>query len=263
MKNYKLSIIAMVVLSTTLAGCNSSDKSQEITPRVTQEEQGGESALRNMAIDSGSTVMSPDAVDVPGAEGVTNLIDGNDGSKFLSFSNSVSVEFTAPKAYAIKSYALISGNDAPERDPASWTVEGSNDGTTWTEIDNRSGQTFGSRGEKRTFELLTNEVEYQHYRFSFENNPATAAGIFQLAEIELMVIADAPLVAFASNKSRAEVGEEVQFWDRSLANPTSWQWTFENGDPATSTVRNPLVTFSSLGTKSITLMATNDKGSNE
>ncbi len=263
MKNYKLSIIAMVVLSTTLAGCNSSDKSQEITPRVTQEEQGGESALRNMAIDSGSTVMSPDAVDVPGAEGVTNLIDGNDGSKFLSFSNSVSVEFTAPKAYAIKSYALISGNDAPERDPASWTVEGSNDGTTWAEVDNRSGQTFGSRGEKRTFELLTNEVEYQHYRFSFENNPATAAGIFQLAEIELMVIADAPLIAFASNKSRAEVGEEVQFWDRSLANPTSWQWTFENGDPATSTVRNPLVTFSSLGTKSITLMATNDKGSNE
>lgn len=261
MKNYKLSLIAMVVLSTTLVACNGSDKSLEITPKQIASEQG-DSLLRNMAIDSGSTIISPDAVDVPGGEGITNLIDGNDGSKFLSFSNSVSVEFSAAKAYALKGYALISGNDAPERDPAEWTLEGSTDGATWVEVDSRSGQTFGSRGEKRTFELLTNEVEYQHYRFSFANNPATAAGIFQLAEIELTVVADAPLVDFASNVSRAEIGGKVQFWDRSLANPTGWAWTFEDGEPATSTERNPAVTFSSLGAKSVTLVATNDKGSN-
>lgn len=262
MKNNKLSLIAMVVLSATLAGCNGSDKSLEITPKQTQEDKQ-DSLLRNMAIDSGGTIMSPDSVDSPGAEGVTNLIDGNDGSKFLSFSDSVSVEFSAAKPYALKGYSLISGNDAPERDPASWTVEGSTDGTTWTEIDSRSGQSFGSRGEKRSFELLTNETEYQHYRFSFTNNPETAAGIFQLAEIELTVVADAPLVAFASNVSRAEIGEKVQFWDQSLANPTGWKWTFEDGEPATSTDRNPAVTFTSLGAKSVTLVASNDKGENE
>ena len=216
MKNFKLSLIAIVVLSTTLAGCNGSDKSLEITPKKA-ESVTASSALRNMAIDSGNTISSPDGVNVPGGEGINNLIDGNDGSKFLSFSDSVSVEFSAAKPYALKGYALISGNDAPERDPAEWTVEGSGDGTIWVEIDSRSGQTFGSRGEKRTFEMLTNEVEYQHYRFSFANNPATAAGIFQLAEIELTVVADAPLVDFASNISRAEIGENVQFWDRSLA----------------------------------------------
>ena len=262
MKNNKLSIIAMVVLSMTIAACNGSDKSLEVTPKHI-EENNADSLLRNMAIDSGSTVDSPDSVDSPGAEGVNNLIDGNDGSKFLSFSNSVSVEFSAAKAYTLKGYALISGNDAPERDPAEWTLEGSTDGTTWTEVDSRSGQSFGSRGEKRTFELPTNEVEYQHYRFSFANNPETAAGIFQLAEIELTVVADAPLVDFASNVSRSEVGGKVQFWDRSLANPTSWTWTFEDGEPATSTERNPAVTFTSLGAKSVTLVATNDKGSNE
>jgi PKD repeat protein len=262
MKNFKLSLIAMVVLSTTLAGCNGSDKSLEITPKKA-ESVTASSALRNMAIDSGSTISSPDGVNVPGGEGINNLIDGNDGSKFLSFSNNVSVEFSAAKPYALKGYALISGNDAPERDPAEWTVEGSADGTTWIELDSRSGQTFGSRGEKRTFEMLTNEVEYQHYRFSFANNPATAAGIFQLAEIELTVVADAPLVDFASNISRAEIGDNVQFWDRSLANPTGWQWTFEDGEPATSTDRNPAVTFTSLGAKSVTLVASNAKGSNE
>ena len=263
MKNNKLSLVAMVVISATLAGCNGSDESLEITPKQSQENQSSEAALRNMAIDSGSTISSPDGVDVPAAEGVTNLIDGNDGSKFLSFSNSVTVVFSAAKPYALKGYALISGNDAPERDPAEWTLEGSTDAATWIEVDSRSGQSFGSRGEKRTFELLTNEDKYQHYRFSFSNNPETAAGIFQLAEIELTVVADAPLVAFASNKSRAEIGDTVQFWDRSLANPTSWQWTFENGEPATSDVRNPSVTFSTLGAKSVTLVATNNKGSNE
>jgi len=263
MKNNKLSLIAMVVLSTTLVGCNGSDKSLEITPKQIQDNQSSSSALRNMSVDSGNIISSSDAVDAPATEGVSNLIDGNDGSKFLSFSNNVTVEFSAAKSYAIKGYALISGNDAPERDPAEWTLEGSTDGATWAELDNRAGETFGSRGEKRTFELLTNDNEYQHYRFKFANDPASAAGIFQLAEIELMVIADAPLVDFASNKIRAEVGEKVQFWDRSLANPTSWQWTFENGEPATSNVRNPSVTFSSLGAKSVTLVASNDKGSSE
>ena len=262
MKNNKLSLIAMVIISATLAGCNGSDKSLEITPKQTQEDKQ-DSFLRNMATDSGGTIISPDSVNTPDTEGVANLIDGNDGSKFLSFSDSVAVEFSAAKPYAIKGYALISGNDAPERDPASWMLEGSTDGTTWTEIDNRSGQSFGARGEKRTFELLPNETEYQHYRFSFQNNPETAAGLFQLAEIELTVVADAPLVAFSSNVSRAEIGEKVQFWDQSLANPTGWKWAFEDGEPATSTDRNPAVTFTSLGPKSVTLVASNGKGENE
>ncbi|MGB1198045.1 MAG: basic secretory protein-like protein [Thalassotalea sp.] len=263
MKNSKLSLVAMVVLSTTLGACNSSDKSLEVTPKQVQEDQSGDSALRNMSVDSGNTIISPDSVNSPAAEGIGNLIDGNEGSKFLSFSDSVTVEFSAAKPYALKGYALISGNDAPERDPAQWLLEGSTDGTTWTEVDSRVGESFGSRGEKRTFELTNNEIEYQYYRFSFSNNPDTAAGLFQLAEIEFMVVADAPLVEFASNKTRAEVGEAVQFWDRSLANPTSWQWTFKDGEPATSTERNPLVKFTSLGAKSVTLVAANDKGENE
>ena len=253
----------MVVLSAALAGCNSSDKSQPITPKVVKDKETGDSPLRNMVTDSGTVVSAADSVDSPEAEAVANLIDGNAGSKFLSFSDSVTVELTAAKEYAIKSYSLVSGNDAPERDPSTWTLAGSVDGTTWVDIDSQAGQTFSDRGLKRTFDLADNEAMYTYYRFSFSNAPETAAGIFQLAEIELTVIADAPLVAFESNKKRAEVNEAVQFWDSSLANPTSWMWTFEDGVPATSTAKNPSVKFSSLGTKKVTLVATNDKGSNE
>jgi len=254
----KLTLLSLAIMSTTLVGCNSSDKALEITPRAEQASENTDSALRNMSVDVGNIIVSPDAIDPPAAESVDNLIDGDTGSKFLSFSDQVTVVFTAVKPYVLKSYSLVSGNDAPERDPATWTLEGSVDGTTWLELDSNSGQTFSGRGTRNEYPLTNNEVAYQYYQFKFANE--TNAGLFQLAEVELMVKADKPLVDFASNKSRAEIGEEVQFWDRSLANPTAWQWTFEGGSPATSTAKNPLVTFDALGSKSVTLVASNDKG---
>ncbi|MGV3638014.1 MAG: T9SS type A sorting domain-containing protein, partial [Flavobacteriales bacterium] len=56
--------------------------------------------------------------------------------------------------------------------------------------------------------------------------------------------------------------EEVQFVDNSVGGlPTAWEWTFEGGTPATSTARNPVVTFDSPGFKQVTLTATNENGS--
>jgi PKD repeat protein len=256
----KLTLVAIAISMATLSGCNESDESLEITSRVTDEVSVGTTALRNMSVDSGNTVTSPDSVDSPPAESVDKLTDGNYSSKFLSFSSNASVIINAQKPYPLKGYVLVSGNDAPERDPQSWILSASNDGDTWTEIDSHTGQVFSGRGMSNTYDLAANETEYQHYRFSFSNEGA--ADIFQLAEVELMVKADKPLVAFSTNKARAEIGEAVQFWDQSLANPTSWKWTFKDGTPATSTTKNPSVTFDALGTKNVTLVASNDKGEN-
>ena len=49
-------------------------------------------------------------------------------------------------------------------------------------------------------------------------------------------------------------GGEVQFTDQSTGNITSWEWTFEGGDPATSTDQNPLVTYASSGIYDVTLV---------
>ena len=255
----KLTLVSIAIGVSLLSACNGNDKPMEITPRVIEDAVSSTSALRNLSVDAGNQIISPDSVDSPASEGVSNLIDGAAGSKFLSFSNSVTVVFSAVKAYPVLGYKLISGNDAPERDPVTWTLEGSNDNNTWVEIDSRSGQSFSSRGSTNDYDLSTNESEYQHYRFKFDNSDANA-GLFQLAEIQLLVKADKPLVAFSSNKLRAEKEEEIQFWDKSLANPTSWSWTFEGGTPATSNERNPSVTFSSFGPKTVTLIAANDKG---
>lgn len=58
-------------------------------------------------------------------------------------------------------------------------------------------------------------------------------------------------------------GEPVRFKDNSKrATPTSWVWTFEGGNPATSNQQNPVVSFSVPGPHDVTLTVSNDQGSN-
>ncbi len=57
-------------------------------------------------------------------------------------------------------------------------------------------------------------------------------------------------------------GTQVRFVDNSTrAQATGWQWTFQDGSPASSSEQNPTVTFGSPGWKSVTLTVSNDHGS--
>lgn len=42
-------------------------------------------------------------------------------------------------------------------------------------------------------------------------------------------------------------GESVQFYDTSLGDPISWEWTFQNGYPSSSNMQNPSVTYINPG----------------
>jgi len=58
-------------------------------------------------------------------------------------------------------------------------------------------------------------------------------------------------------------GTDVEFIDNSGgAIPTGWSWTFQDGEPATSTARNPVVSFNTPGYKTVTLTVSNGVGSN-
>ncbi|HHG85431.1 MAG TPA: PKD domain-containing protein, partial [Bacteroidetes bacterium] len=52
----------------------------------------------------------------------------------------------------------------------------------------------------------------------------------------------------------------VQFTDDSQGPATSWNWTFQNGTPSTSTDQNPLITYANPGTFDVTLSVTNSHG---
>ncbi|MBI9061489.1 MAG: alkaline phosphatase family protein [Marinilabiliaceae bacterium] len=73
-------------------------------------------------------------------------------------------------------------------------------------------------------------------------------------------IASAPTAHFIANKTSVMVGATVNFTDLSGNAPTSWKWTFEGGNPTTSDVTNPTVTYSTAGIYNVSLIVTNDLG---
>ncbi len=71
--------------------------------------------------------------------------------------------------------------------------------------------------------------------------------------------ATAPVAAFVSNASSGTVPLSVQFVDLSTNSPASWVWSF--GDGGTSTIQNPVHTYTSAGTYTVTMTVTNAGGS--
>lgn len=57
-------------------------------------------------------------------------------------------------------------------------------------------------------------------------------------------------------------GTDIQFKDNSThATPTSWSWAFDGGNPATSNLQNPSVSFTEPGPHTVTLTVGNEFGS--
>jgi PKD repeat protein len=75
----------------------------------------------------------------------------------------------------------------------------------------------------------------------------------------VMVYELAPAAAFTANVTEGDKPLSVQFTDLSANNPTQWSWTF--GDGGSSNQRNPVHTYTAPGLYTVTLTATNPKGS--
>lgn len=68
-----------------------------------------------------------------------------------------------------------------------------------------------------------------------------------------------PIIPFSPTTC---LGENVRFVDNSSRTlPTAWYWTFQDGQPATSSDPNPTVSFTSPGWKEVSLTVTNAEGS--
>jgi gingipain R len=52
-------------------------------------------------------------------------------------------------------------------------------------------------------------------------------------------------------------GGFVTFTDNSTGNPVSWNWSFQGGTPATSTLQNPVITYNQKGTFDVQLIISN------
>jgi PKD repeat protein len=74
-------------------------------------------------------------------------------------------------------------------------------------------------------------------------------------------VAAAPKTNFSTdNLTCVLLGSEVNFTDLSSNFPTEWHWTFEGGDPGTSTDRNPKVHYNTPGNFKVSLWSKNSIG---
>ncbi|MFD9794380.1 GH92 family glycosyl hydrolase [Streptomyces sp. NPDC059070] len=110
-----------------------------------------------------------------------NLVDGQPSTKWLAFAPTAWLEFDLDSPVKVVTYALTSANDAAPRDPRDWTLKGSADGTTWTTLDTRSGETFASRFQTKSYDFA-NSTAYAHYRLEITRN--SGADITQLADVQ-------------------------------------------------------------------------------
>jgi cytochrome c1/cytochrome c551/c552 len=144
----------------------------------------------------------------PGGEGPEKAIDGNSQTKYLNFGSAKSgllIGLTG-RPLIVGGLTLTSANDNPERDPASYLLEGSQDGKTFERIDTRKIPAFKKRFQPQTFEF-SNVNPYKIYRLTFlsvrDSQQSTAV---QIAEVELFA-SDPPKPGIESRLKAAPLAQ--------------------------------------------------------
>ncbi|MGQ4515288.1 DUF6924 domain-containing protein [Streptomyces sp. DW26H14] len=101
-------------------------------------------------------------------EVAANLVDTTARKWFAPYPTAV-LEFRLAQPVEVDRYLLTSANDAPDRDPAVWTLSGSTDGKVWRAIDLRSGESFTARHQPRAYRIAEPDV-YDRYRLEITGN---------------------------------------------------------------------------------------------
>ncbi|MBP2326821.1 glucose/arabinose dehydrogenase/type 1 glutamine amidotransferase [Kibdelosporangium banguiense] len=122
------------------------------------------------------SVENPDAVAAVGAsaenlpnEGKDKLTDGNPNTKWLTFNPTGWVTYRLATAGAVNRYSLTSANDFAGRSPKDWTLQGSNDGSSWVDLDRQTGQLWPQPFETRTFQVASPQ-SFLHYKLDITAN---------------------------------------------------------------------------------------------
>ncbi|MFI9720002.1 GH92 family glycosyl hydrolase [Streptomyces sp. NPDC052396] len=124
-----------------------------------------------------------------GGEVKENLIDGEISTKWLTFQKTAWLEFELSEPVKAVRYALTSANDAPGRDPRTWTLKGSDDGHTWTVLDTRTDESFEKRLQTREF-TFPNTTPYRQFRLDITHNNGDE--LTQLAEVQFATADSGP-----------------------------------------------------------------------
>jgi len=155
----------------------------------------------------GMTITQVNPGSPPFGEDVTKAIDGNIYTKYLNFNktNTGFIVNTGRSVAAVR-MDLTTANDEPTRDPINYQIQGSNNGTTWTNITSGNISCNSNRFLTRSFNF-SNNVSYSWYRITFPSLcNVSLANSMQVAEVQLYANSVAASVSILGNPSTTRKG---------------------------------------------------------
>lgn len=130
-------------------------------------------------------IITSEFSDFPAGSDIGKIVDNNIYTKFITNHSEFYIIWEGSENAAVNYYSLTSADDAPEKDPKSWSLSGSNDKVAWTLLDEQENQTFEARKETKEYEF-ENKTEYKYYKLDIKSNKGDAAT--QIAEWRMEVI---------------------------------------------------------------------------
>lgn len=142
----------------------------------------------------------------------------------------IQYDFSEEDAFAIDGYTIKSANDSPERSPKNWTLEGSDDGNSWTVVDTQTDEIDWVVFELRSYSF-TNTTAYKIYKLNVTANNG-ADNLMGFSELELLegIIDRTSMPGTITGSSQIDVKESaVAIFDNTdqtkwLTNDTTTGW---------------------------------------
>ena len=143
------------------------------------------------------TNIYPTSLNSPPGEGAENAFDGDPNTKYLNFDKyNAGVTIKLSSGRVVKGFTLTTANDFPGRDPTSYKLYGSNNGTTWTLISEGALNLSDNRFTTSAEVTVANSNAYVYYYIFF---PTTKAGDGCGLDCNSMQIAEITFIYDANN----------------------------------------------------------------
>lgn len=130
------------------------------------------------------------SIDNPPSEGADEGFDNSIDTKWGGYGGSapwwLKYDLGSGVSAVVKQYKMTSANDDATRDPYDFKLQGSNDDSSWTDVDTQTAQTWSGRKVTNTYNCTGNNTAYRYYRLYISANSG-AGGFYnmQLGELWL------------------------------------------------------------------------------
>ncbi len=132
------------------------------------------------------TDVSATAAGLSNTEQITSIYDGSRSTNYrANYTEPISITYSYATPVRVNTYSITASKNEATRDPASWTLEGSNDGETWTLVDQQAEQKFSNRYTTQFYFPETDDA-FSIYRLTITS--VNGGNQLQIGELQLLDI---------------------------------------------------------------------------